>query len=73
MAISGASQVVLVLKNPPGNAGDAGNPGLTLGGEDALEEGEATRSSILAWRIPMDAASWWATIHGVAESRTQLK
>ena len=31
MAISGASQVVLVLKNPPGNAGDAGNPGLIPG------------------------------------------
>ena len=31
MAISGASQGVLVLKNPPGNAGDAGNPGLIPG------------------------------------------
>ena len=26
----------------------------SLGGEDPLEEGMATRSSILAWRIPMD-------------------
>ena len=26
----------------------------------------ATHSSILAWRIP-----WWATVHGVAKSRTQ--
>ena len=25
-----------------------------LGGEDPLEEGMATHSSILAWRIPMD-------------------
>ena len=24
----------------------------SLGGEDPLEEGKATRSSILAWRIP---------------------
>ena len=24
----------------------------SLGGEDPLEEGEATHSSILAWRIP---------------------
>jgi len=24
----------------------------SLGGEDALEEGMATRSSVLAWRIP---------------------
>ena len=28
--------------------------GLTLGWEDPLEEGMATQSSILAWRIPMD-------------------
>ena len=26
----------------------------SLGQEDPLEEGMATRSSILAWRIPMD-------------------
>ena len=28
--------------------------GLTLDWEDPLEEGMATHSSILAWRIPMD-------------------
>ena len=33
----------------------------SLGGEDALEEGMATHSSILAWRIPMDRGAWWAT------------
>ena len=36
--------------------------------EDPLEEGIATHSSILAWRIPMDRGTWQATIHGVAES-----
>jgi len=44
----------------------------SLGWEDPLEEGMATRSSILAWRIPMDRAAWRATIHGVTRSRTQL-
>ena len=24
----------------------------------------ATHSSILAWRIPMDWGTWWATVHG---------
>ena len=33
----------------------------------------ATHSSILAWRIPMDRGAWWATVHGVAKSQTQLK
>ena len=45
----------------------------SLGGEDRLEEGMATYSSILAWRIPMDRGAWWATVHGVAKSQTQLK
>ena len=32
----------------------------SLGWEDPLEEGMATHSSILAWRIPMDRGAWWA-------------
>ena len=44
----------------------------SLGQEDPLEEGMATRSSILAWRIPMDRGAWRATVHGVAKSQTQL-
>ena len=43
---------------------------LSLGWEDPLEEGMATHSSILAWRIPMDREAWQATVHGVAESGT---
>ena len=33
---------------------------LSRGWEDPLEEGMATHSSILAWRIPMDRGAWWA-------------
>ena len=33
----------------------------------------ATHSSILAWEIPWTAGAWWAIVHGVAKSRTQLK
>ena len=34
----------------------------SLGGEDALEEGMVSHSSILAWRIPhaTDRGAWWA-------------
>ena len=42
----------------------------SLGWEDALEAGMATQSSMLAWRIPMDRGSRWATIHRVAELDT---
>ena len=42
--------MALVVKNLPANAGDARD--VDLGQEDPLEEGMATHSSILAWRIP---------------------
>ena len=48
----GASQVVLVVKNLPANAGDLRDAGSIPGSEDSLEEGMATPSSFLAWRIP---------------------
>ena len=38
-----------LIKNLPANAGDVGS---ILGQDDPLEEEMATRSSILAWRIP---------------------
>ena len=44
----------------------------SLGWEDPLEKGMEIHSSILAWRIPMDRGAWWATIHGVTKSWTQL-
>ena len=46
---TGASQVVLVVKNPPANAGDQV---CSLGQEDPLGEGMVTYSSILVWIIP---------------------
>ena len=36
--------------------------------EAPLEEGTATHSSILAWRIPLDRGAWQATVYGVAKS-----
>ena len=45
---------------------------LSLGWEDPLKEGMATHSSILAWRIPMDRGAWWAMVHRVTKSQTQL-
>ena len=46
---------------------------LSLGWEDPLEEGIATHTNILAWRIPVDRGTWWATVHGVAKSWIRLK
>ena len=44
----------------------------SLGQEDALEKEMATHSSILGLENPMDKGAWWATVHGVAKSRTRL-
>ena len=44
----------------------------SLGWEDPLEEGMATHSSILAWKIPMDRGAWRATVHVVTKSWTRL-
>ena len=45
----------------------------SLGWKDPLEEGMATYSSILAWRIhPMDRGAWWASVHAVPKIRSQL-
>jgi len=43
--------VALVVKNPPVNAGDTGDAGSISGLRRSLEEGMATHSSILAWRM----------------------
>ena len=37
---------------------------------DPLEEGRATHSSILTWRIPMNRGAWCTAIHGITESDT---
>ena len=46
------SQVEVVVKNLPPNAGDIRDAGSIPGSRSSLEEGMATHSSILAWRIP---------------------
>ena len=40
-----------MVKNPPVNAGDTGDVGLTPASKDPLERKLATHSSILAWEI----------------------
>ena len=65
----------MFLGFPDGSVGkesacNAGGLGSVPGWEDPLEEGMATHSSILAWRISMDRGAWQATVLGVIESET---
>ena len=64
-----ASLIAQLVKNPPAMQ-ETSVPFLDW--ENPLEEGMATHCSILAWRIPMDRGAWWATVHGVTKSWTQL-
>ena len=57
-----------MVKSLPTNVGDITEVVRSLGQEDPLEEGMATHSSILAWRIPMDRGAYLATVHRVTES-----
>jgi hypothetical protein len=66
LQIAGSS----VVKNPPAMQEPQETWVRSLGLENPLEEGMATHSSILAWRIPLDRGTWWVTVHGVANSQT---
>ena len=65
-----ASQVVLVVKNPPANAGNRGHiPGLER------SPGEENGNLILAWRIPWAEESGWLLsigLQGVEHDRSNL-
>ena len=61
-----------MVKNLPASAEGIRDMGLIPGQKDSLEEGMATHSSILAWRIP------WTEdpdrlVHRVVWCHTQLK
>ena len=61
-----------MVKNLPATAGDEDPQLQSLGQKDPLEEGMETHSSILAWKNSMGRGAWQATVHGVANSGTQL-
>ena len=44
----------------------------SLGQEYPLEEGMATHSGILAWRIPMGRGAWQASVLVNVKSQTRL-
>ena len=62
-----ASQVVLVVKNLPANAGDARNTCLTPWSGRSPGEGNGNPLQYSGLGNPMDRGAWWATVHGVAK------
>ena len=68
-----ASQVALIVKNPPANAGDVRDSGLIPGSGRSPGGGHGNPLQYSCLENPMDRGAWWAAVHGVPKSRTRLK
>ena len=63
---------MLVVKNPPANAGDIGDAGLIPGSGRSLEGGNGNLLQYSCLDISIDRGAWRATVQGVAKSQTRL-
>ena len=68
-----ASQVLLVVKNLPTNAGDIRDASSVSGLGRSSGGGHDNPLQYSHLENPMDRGAWRATVHRVAKSRTQLK
>ena len=68
-----ASQAALMVKNPPANASKGRNVGLIPGWGRSPGEGHSNPLQYSCMENPIDKGAWWASVYGVAQSRTQLK
>ena len=59
-----------VVKNPPVNARDSGDPGSISGQEDSPEGGNGNSFQYSCLENFMDRGAWGATVYGDAESDT---
>ena len=70
---TGASPVVLGVKNPPANAGDLKDTGSIPGSGRSPGGGHSSPLQYICLENPMDKGDWWATVHRVTKSQTWLK
>ena len=68
----GASQVALVVKNPPANARDLRDVGSIPGSGRSPGEENGNPLQYSCLESPMDRGAWRAAVHRVTRSRTQL-
>ena len=62
-----------MVKNLPDNTGDIRDVGLIPVSGRPPGEGNGTPLQYSCLENPMDRGAWWAIVHGVIKSRTQLK
>ena len=60
-------------KNLPANAGDAEDTGSIPGSGRSSGGGHGNPIKYSCLGNPMDRGAWWAMVHGVAKSWTQLR
>ena len=65
--------MVLVAKNPPADAGDIRDTGSISGSGRFPGGGHGNPPQYSCLGNPMNRGTWWAMVHGVAKSQTQLK
>ena len=69
----GASKVALVVKNPPASAGDV-TDGVFNPWVRKIPWRRAWQPTCYSClKSPMDRGAWWATVHRVTKSQTQLQ
>ena len=74
LAYRWASQVALVVKNLPANAGDVRDKGSMIpGSRRSPRWGHGNPLQYSCLKNPMDRGAWQVTVHMVAKSWTQLK
>ena len=65
-----ASQLVLMVKNLPANAGDIRDTGLIPGSERSPGGGHGNPLQYSCLENSTDRGAWRATVHGIAMSQT---
>ena len=70
---SWASQVALVIKKLAARAGDVRDVGSIPGPGRVPGGGHGNPLQYSCLENPVDRGTWWATVHRVTKSRTQLK
>ena len=63
--------MVLVVKNPPDNAGDARDMGSITGSGRSPAGGNGNPLQYTCLENSMDRGAWWATVKGATESQTR--
>ena len=66
----GASQVALVVKNLPANAGDIREVDLILESGRSTGEGHGSPFQYYCLEDPVDKGARWAMVHRIAKSQT---